>query len=101
MTFNEELTKDEDTLLWCLCTKINQAYESSYKDWERDHRVSVDNILYPEMPLVEYIDLLRGIVTTKREFLNTCQGLEAKHRIRVIAVADDKVVVRVLGTSYL
>lgn len=97
----EKLTKDEDKLLWCLCTKVNQAYEVSYNDWEFNHRVAVDNILYPEMPLAEYIDLLRGIVTTKREFLNICQKLEEKHKIKVLAVTDDVVVVRVLGYSYL
>jgi len=97
----EELTKEEGNLLWCLRTQINQAYETSFKDWEVKHRVSVDNILYPEMSLVEYIDLLRGIVTTKREFLNICQGLEAKHRIKVIAVTGNCVIVRVLGHSYI
>lgn len=97
----EKLTKEEGDLLGCLLTRTAQAYEIALRDWKVKYGVSVDNILYPDMSLVEYIDLLRGIVTTKREFLNICQDLEAKHRIKVIAVADDKVVVRVLGHSYL
>ena len=98
---DKELTDDESTAMMLMHHRIYEAYQTSYHDWEIKHRASMDNVLYPEMSLVEYIDLLRGITTLDKKFLDTCQGLEEKQKIRVLAVTDKDVVVRVLGYSYL
>ena len=100
MSENKKLTKDEANLLVSFQSDILAARHTSFRDWETKHR-DLDTVLYPDIALSTYIDLLKGLVTTDESYIGLCQGLEVKQRIRVISCTGGRVVVWVPGHSYL
>ena len=99
-TVKKGLTKEAVQLISQLNSSISVALYTSFREWESEHRTA-DTDPDPDMALVEYIDLLRGIVTIDAKDLKICKELEERDVVKIIACTGDKVVVRVPGVRDL